>query len=304
MKQSVFVLCAATASASWGEWDTSNYCDFSQEEVAQEKITSEFYYSSDQCSYFCQTSDQERDDITYGTDLCCDFEQWADGSYDCTLYQVDPAGEATLVNSFENDGSGDEFQSMTFSSGEYNYTLQEYVENVKESMIDSGCDATCVDSILTADNSTFVDVAAQCGCPTYMLKYNKAQGALSLLEGDVIPGESSDDEAEEQSFEEDDESSDDEDEEQSSDDVEVELGDQTLMLQDAEAPAATEEAPAATEETTATAAPEGEEAAAGSKTPLYIGGGVGLVALIGGIVWWKKSGDSENEGGDFEKILA
>ena len=198
---------------------------------------------------------------------------------------------------------------MTFQSGEYNYTLQEYVENVKESMIDSGCDATCVDSILTADNSTFVDVAAQCGCPTYMLKYNKAQGALSLLEGDVIPGESSDDVAEEQSSEDDDESSDDEDEEQSSDDEEVELGDQTLMLQDAEAPAATEEAPAteapaATEETTTTAAPEGEEAGAGSKTPLYIGGGVGLVALIGGIVWWKKSSDSENEGGDFEKILA
>jgi hypothetical protein len=64
---------------------------------------------------------------------------------------------------------------MTFTSGEYNYTLQEFVENVTESMGDEGCNATCVDSILTADAASFEAVATECGCPTYMLRYNNAQ---------------------------------------------------------------------------------------------------------------------------------
>ena len=64
---------------------------------------------------------------------------------------------------------------MTFSSGSYNYTLEEYVANVKETMVDEGCDASCVNSTLTADASTFEEVSAECGCPTYMLRYNMAQ---------------------------------------------------------------------------------------------------------------------------------
>ena len=169
-------LCAATASATWGEWDSTNYCDFSQEEVDQEKITSDYYYSSDQCSYFCQITDQEDDTTPNGTDLCCDYEQWANGSYDCTLYK----GGSTIANSFENDGSGDEFQSMTFTSGDYQYTLQEYIENVKESMIDEGCEPSCVDAALTATETDFEAVATACGCPTYMLRNQKAQGTLNL----------------------------------------------------------------------------------------------------------------------------
>ena len=64
---------------------------------------------------------------------------------------------------------------MTFASGDYNYTLQEYIENVKETMVEEGCDADCVDSILTTDAESFEAVATECGCPTYMLRYNMAQ---------------------------------------------------------------------------------------------------------------------------------
>jgi hypothetical protein len=75
---------------------------------------------------------------------------------------------------------------MTFASGEYNYTLQEFVDNVKESMVDGGCNSTCVDSILTANASTFEAVSTECGCPTYMLRYNQAQ-TLNLA--DEAPAE-------------------------------------------------------------------------------------------------------------------
>ena len=48
-------------------------------------------------------------------------------------------------------------------------------------MCEEGCDADCVDSNLTDDAESFEGVATECGCPTFMLRYNKAQ-TLNLAE--------------------------------------------------------------------------------------------------------------------------
>lgn len=63
---------------------------------------------------------------------------------------------------------------MLFFSGDYNYTLPEFVENVKESMEEEGCDESCLNDNLTEDAETFEEVAKLCGCPTYMVRYEKA----------------------------------------------------------------------------------------------------------------------------------
>ena len=170
MKQTIIALLVSFTSATWGEWDGANYCSYEQDVVGQEKIESDFYYSQDQCASFCEQSDQQDTTISYGTSLCCDYEQWADGSYDCTLYK----GNTTVENQFVNDGSGDEFQSMTFESGDYRYSFAEYIENIKESMIDEGCDQSCVNDVFSAGQENFEEIASTCGCPEFMLNYNKA----------------------------------------------------------------------------------------------------------------------------------
>ena len=132
---------------------------------------------------------------------------------------------------------------MLFVKGD-GYSLKTYTDTVKATMLEEGCDAGCVDSMTSFDAESVEGVATDCGCPSYMVRYNNAQ---------------------------------------------------TLNL-----------ATNTTTNTTAGAeAPKEEEPKEGaSKTPYFIGGGVGLIALIGGIVYYKKTKDAEqSEGGNFEKML-
>ena len=57
---------------------------------------------------------------------------------------------------------------MTFYSGDYRYKFEEYVANIKESMVDEGCERSCVEEVLTAGQESFEEVAKQCGCPMFM----------------------------------------------------------------------------------------------------------------------------------------
>ena len=200
--------------------------------------------------------------------MCCDIEQWSDGSSDCVLY----ASGEVIANSYE--GGADVFQSMTFTSGNFNYTLEEFVENVKETMVDEGCSAECVDATLTANATLFEAVATECGCPTYMLRYNMAQ-TLNLESSDDTNVSSN----------------------SSSLDASPDSSDATNATDDSNASNATNASNDTTSSGNSTNGTNGTSAATkakeeeekGSKTPFIIGGGVGLVALIGGVVYCKKS---------------
>ena len=45
-------------------------------------------------------------------------------------------------------------------------------------MVEEGCDKECVDNTPTADVKTYEAVAALCGCPSFMLRYNMAQTSI------------------------------------------------------------------------------------------------------------------------------
>ena len=167
---------------------------------------------------------------------------------------------------------------MTFQSGDYRYGLDDYVKNVKDSLIDAGCAQTCVDDVLTADAATIKAAASNCGCPQFMLQWNAHNPTLALAEGEAPPAE-----------------------------TEPAAAEPTAAEPAAAEPNTTE--PVATEPTQpageADPAPQENpepENSSESKTGLYVGGGLGVLALIGGIVYYNKSKPSEeNEGGEFER---
>ena len=119
MKFAVAALLATTASATWGTWDSANYCDFGQEEIDSVSFTADEAFMGgigrEACAQLCVTMDQSALHIPYGTDECCDYEGWSDGSVDCTLYM----GDDVMTNTAQ--GYGDDYASMTFESGDYNY---------------------------------------------------------------------------------------------------------------------------------------------------------------------------------------
>ena len=262
MKQSIIALLAsATAAQGFGEWDNYKYCAYDKElEVDDEEVPAEFLYSSDQCAVFCMMASEESD-FEDGTPMCCDYEKFANGSYACNLYTTDVV--------FDDDATeyevGYEEASFLFTSGDY-YTLEDYNMTVNATMVEEGCNTTCIDSMLDmVPPESLESITMTCGCPNFFLRYNKAQ-TLNLAET-TAAGDSKD----------------------------------------------TDPAPATTNPPkdegngTATATTDGEPKAdegKGSKTPYVIGGGVGLIALIGGIVYFKKSQNGDqSEGGNFEKFL-
>jgi hypothetical protein len=42
-------------------------------------------------------------------------------------------------------------------------------------MVEEGCGADCVDSMVSFDAESLEGAANDCGCPSFMLRYNKAQ---------------------------------------------------------------------------------------------------------------------------------
>ena len=107
MKFITATLLTTSASAKWGVWDSANYCDFNQEELA----TTSSVTSKAECADFCERSDMNALHIPYGTKECCDYEEWSSGNIDCTLYK----GSDVMSNNYAG------FSSMTFESGDYHY---------------------------------------------------------------------------------------------------------------------------------------------------------------------------------------
>ena len=119
MRFVIAALLATSASAEWGHWDSLNYCDFNQDEIGYQSFTaaeaSMLGIDKQACADICVSIDASALDIPYGTDECCDYEAWSDGSVDCTLYR----GDDTIVN--DSFGTGNDYASMTFESGDYNF---------------------------------------------------------------------------------------------------------------------------------------------------------------------------------------
>ena len=105
MKQTVIALFLTSTRASWGEWNRSAYCDYTQPKVNSENMGADYFYSTDECQLFCEQADQEASDIMYGDSLCCDYEQWEDGTYDCTLYNSGLVEDNEFPTQVDADGN-------------------------------------------------------------------------------------------------------------------------------------------------------------------------------------------------------
>ena len=112
-KYTTLFFMTSLARANWGEWSDSAYCDFNAEVVA----CAELDYSEDfleRCLQYCHEADLSSDKPA-GRPQCCDSEHWADGSSNCVLYDT----SILVPNEYEDDGSGDQFNSFTFDSCSY-----------------------------------------------------------------------------------------------------------------------------------------------------------------------------------------
>jgi hypothetical protein len=116
MKQSVIALCASTAAATFGEWDSANYCAYLDKStyVDDEEVSADYKYSSEACAYFCQDA-AEDSDLLVGTNMCCDYEKFADDTYECNLY----ATNEVLPTDPTDYEAGAEELSFTFAKGDY-----------------------------------------------------------------------------------------------------------------------------------------------------------------------------------------
>ena len=110
MKFAAAVLIGSV-QAAWGTWNQSAYCNYNSEEVDATMMIS----TEAECAAFCKEADMNALNIPYGTKECCDFEDWGDGTYDCTLYM---GNEEHITDSPYNG-----FSSMEFESGDYHYAV-------------------------------------------------------------------------------------------------------------------------------------------------------------------------------------
>ena len=107
MKFSVVALIAPAAMAQ--TWKTNFYCDYEQFVIDEMTSTSEDF-NKDQCFEWCLATDKvEGTNYDAGADMCCDFEEWSDGSFNCYLY----AGGKQIQQDM-NDYPDDTFNSNIF----------------------------------------------------------------------------------------------------------------------------------------------------------------------------------------------
>ena len=107
MKFSVMAFIAPAAFAQ--TWKKNTYCDYDQF-VIEEYTSTDAAYNSDSCFQWCLDIDTvEGANYNAGDDMCCDFEEWQDGTYNCYLY----AGGVTVVQDMA-DYPDDTFNSNVF----------------------------------------------------------------------------------------------------------------------------------------------------------------------------------------------
>ena len=99
------LLASATMAQSWTKF---SYCDYSQF-VVEEYTSSDVNYDSTTCFEWCLAKDAGAMGYTAGDDMCCDFEKWVDGTFNCYLY----AGGKTVPQDMD-DYPNDEFNSVIF----------------------------------------------------------------------------------------------------------------------------------------------------------------------------------------------
>ena len=108
MKYSVFMALIAS-SVSAQDWKTNYYCDYEQF-VIEEKTSTAEDYTKEQCFEWCVNTDKvEGSNYDSGEDMCCDFEEWSDGSFNCYLY----AGGNQIKQDMD-DYPDDIFNSVVF----------------------------------------------------------------------------------------------------------------------------------------------------------------------------------------------
>ena len=72
--------------ALWGFWDTSAYCDYSMTFIDN----TEMIRSMEDCTQFCGAAADAAyygtPEMTWGGEMCCDYEEWSDGTFNCNLF--------------------------------------------------------------------------------------------------------------------------------------------------------------------------------------------------------------------------
>ena len=80
-------LLLSSISAEWNVWQDYEYCNYDQKLVAEE-FRSDPDYSISSCTDFCrETTFKNANNYYWGDAMCCDFEKWDDGSYNCYVYE-------------------------------------------------------------------------------------------------------------------------------------------------------------------------------------------------------------------------
>ena len=64
------------------------------------------------CQNFCRKTAKYSPELKENDDLCCDYEEWSDGTYNCYLYK----GEKTVKQS--NFSGFAQYSSFTFKNGQ------------------------------------------------------------------------------------------------------------------------------------------------------------------------------------------
>ena len=105
-----FSVMALIAQGALGQtWKKNSYCDYDQF-VIDEYTSTDSNYNADTCFQWCVDLDKvEGSNYKSGDDMCCDFEEWQDGTFNCYLY----AGGLTVSQDM-NDYPDDTFNSNVF----------------------------------------------------------------------------------------------------------------------------------------------------------------------------------------------
>ena len=95
----LFSTCTHLCDSKFGVWVTNKYCDYNQELFDEQSLSPNTGLLMDsQCADFCKEKTEKlpepEDEDQY---LCCDYEQWSDGSYNCYLYGANPDGKDSQI---------------------------------------------------------------------------------------------------------------------------------------------------------------------------------------------------------------
>ena len=89
--------CLHLCHSKFGVWVSNKYCDYNYELYDEETLPPNTGILMDsQCVEFCKSiSEKISYDDADDKYLCCDYESWSDGSYNCYLYGANPDGVDT-----------------------------------------------------------------------------------------------------------------------------------------------------------------------------------------------------------------